>query len=222
MQASPQTRARSPLSGCIGKTNEELAETLLNFSKFSENGDNNKISRIKPCLLILGSLNLIHIEQFSRDHGDLRSIIVVDSIESLYILLNSVSLRTIKSKLFEQGITLTLIIDIGSNAVKLQQRFVDHIVSNNLLAAHSLQIIKSPSISSELRSFHSWLHSPEVFGISIFSALWFTTDEINQSINALLNASTQKLYLVVIYLLSKSSRRSHVSSLHLGHHYKIT
>ena len=192
-QSSSEKKTCFPLSDCIGKTNEQLAEGVLSFESFSKYDDNDSICRIRPCLLILGILNLIHIDQFIKEHGDIRSIIIVeDRIESLYILLSVISLRAIKSKLLEQGITLTLIIDVDSNAVKLQQRFVDHIVSNNLLAAHSLQIIKSPCISSELRSFHTWLHSPEGYGISVFSALGFTTDEVNQSINSLLNASSHK------------------------------
>lgn len=184
-------KPKAPFSNSIGEVNEVLTESL-DFSKFTEATDNKFIKRTKPYLLFLGSLSLLHLDKLVDKLKYVRSVIVLeDSLESLHVVLNTTNLEDLKEKLRLKNISITLLIDSKATVHKLQRKLIDHIVSNELLAAHSLQIIKSPSISSSLRAVHTWLHSPEGYGVSIINSLGFTTDEINQSINSIINASSE-------------------------------
>ena len=77
----------SLFSDSIGKTKESLLGSLT-FSEYTKYANSETIQRVKPYLLFLGSLSLIHLDKLIDKLVNVRTIMVVeDSPKSLMLYL---------------------------------------------------------------------------------------------------------------------------------------
>ena len=150
------------------------------------------VSAQKPhyrSLAVLGSLMLEPLARSLAAGSPLpwQSLILLeDDPRQLAAALHLLDLPALVQALRAAGVGLELICE--SEAAALQDRFFSLISSEQPLALHGLQLLRSPQRSPALMELHSWLHAPEGCCQQAVGMLGFATDELNQTLQAVWSA----------------------------------
>ena len=175
------------LSNMVNAHREVLFDYLPAFPVEGE-----EITSIKPIyknLTILGSLMLIPLVKYLKTDSICPWVgitIVEDDFSQLNATLSLINLSDLidlcKSK------TMSLVLHLDQDKQNLQDRLYTQVCKSNPTTLYGSQFICSPVKSPTMMELYSWLPAPEHAGQHFISMLGFTTDELNQTQQALWNA----------------------------------
>jgi hypothetical protein len=156
----------------------------LNEKLYSVDPGNSFLARdvvMIGCLCLLGAASIC-------ETGIPANIIVIENdISSLEAFLHLCDFERQLFELKEHGVSLTIIFD--QDHLNLIERFKLLIAGPLFLTGYGYRVYQSPSKDSRLEYVYSWLLAPEGFREYFRGLLGSETDEINQSIHAIYNAS---------------------------------
>ena len=169
----------------VGSTDFTLLDYLLSLDN-SE--DSSYLNQVTTNLVLLGSFSLLAFEKRlnSNPHfaSSLQSIILVESSPINFLsCLQYINFPSFISRLRSLNISFQFFLE--SEFYTLSEKFYQYVSDINPFLIYSLHCVSQPRLSPSLIKFEDWLFSQTGIGTRYAARLGFTTDEINQSLNAL-------------------------------------
>ena len=192
---SKNVTASSSPSEILSKMVDVHYEVLLeHLPSLDVEGDPNSVPKISyKNLVVFGSLMLCplldHLLQ-NKDSSWISITLVEDDPRQLRAALSLMDFPTFVDVCRQRSIGLTLHVDTNKSAI--QDRLYTQVGQDNPTLLFGWQTLRSPVLSPGLMEIHSWLHAPEGAAQHTSGLLGFSTDDINQTQQALWNALSSK------------------------------
>ena len=149
-------------------------------------------------LVVFGSLMLVPLLSFLRNQKSspwVSITLVEDDMSQFAATLSLVFLSDLVDVCKHLSVRLTLHVD--SLKDNLQDRLYTQVGCVDPTVLYGWQTLRSPLLSPALMEIHSWLHAPEGAAQHVLGLLGFSTDEINQTQQAVWNSLAQADFHIV-------------------------
>ena len=181
---SNPSKSNDVASDIIGSTDFTLLDYLLSLDNSKDALYSNQVT---TNLVLLGSFSLLALERRLKSNPQfalsLQSIILVESSPINFLsCLQYIDFPSFISNLRSLNISFQFFLEADFSI--LSEKFYQYVSDINPFLIYSLHCVSQPRLSPCLIKFEDWLFSQTGIGTRYAARLGFTTDEINQSLNA--------------------------------------
>ena len=172
-------------------TEQNVIVNSLKNTPYSLLNNDTAPSSWSKTLVLVGSLYLAYLDvDYIKKHFS-RIIVVESSPLELCLALSCGDFPALINKLKSNKIGLQMLVD--NDVENLKAKFRDQVLAVQPTCTYGMTLCHSPLDNPTLTLFSTWLQSPEGLTQSVAGALGKETDEINQLIQALVNAKNNPI-----------------------------